>query len=78
MGEVGDDDRLVARIADGDRRAFAEVMERHVVQLSASPASVAADLKVPLPREARGDRAAMERLRDDFLREYPELRGESE
>jgi len=30
MGEVGDDDRLVARIADGDRRAFAEVMERHV------------------------------------------------
>ncbi len=30
MGEVGDDDRLVARIAAGDRRAFAEVMERHV------------------------------------------------
>ena len=49
-----------------------------IVQLSASPASVVADLKVPLPREARGDRAAMERLRDDLLREHPELRGEPE
>ncbi len=49
-----------------------------IVQLSASPASVVADLKVPLPREARGDRAAMERLRDDLLREHPEIRGEPE
>ncbi len=49
-----------------------------IVQLSASPASVVADLKVPLPREARRDRAAMEGLRDDLLREYPELRGEPE
>ncbi len=49
-----------------------------IVQLSASPASVVADLKVPLPREARGDRAAMERLRDDLLRGNPELRGEPE
>ncbi|MDJ0983477.1 MAG: ABC transporter ATP-binding protein [Kiloniellales bacterium] len=49
-----------------------------IVQLSASPASVVADLKVPLPREARGDRAAMERLRDDLLTEHPEIRGEPE
>ncbi len=49
-----------------------------IVQLSASPASVVADLKVPLPREARGDRAAMEGLRDELLREHPELRGEPE
>ena len=35
-----------------------------------------ADLKVPLPREARSDRATMERLRDDLLREHPQLRGE--
>ncbi len=49
-----------------------------IVQLSASPASVVADVKVPLPREARGDRAAMERLRDDLLREQPLLHGETE
>ena len=49
-----------------------------IVQLSASPASVIADVKVPLPREARDDRAAMEGLRDNLLREHPELRGEPE
>ena len=47
-----------------------------IVQFSSSPATVVADLKVPLPREARGDRAAMERLRADLLREHPQLVGE--
>ncbi len=49
-----------------------------IVQLSASPASVVADLQVPLPRAARGDRAAMARLRDDLLRDHPLLGGEAE
>ena len=49
-----------------------------IVQLSASPASVVADLQVPLPRAARGDRAAMARLRDELLRDGPLLGGEAE
>ena len=49
-----------------------------IVQLSASPASVVADLEVPLPREARRDRAAMERLRNDLLRDQPLFYGEGE
>ena len=49
-----------------------------IVQLSASPASVVADLQVPLPRAARGDRAAMARLRDELLRDRPLLGGEAE
>ncbi|MDJ0943022.1 MAG: ATP-binding cassette domain-containing protein [Kiloniellales bacterium] len=49
-----------------------------VVRLSPSPASVVADLQVPLAREARGDRAAMTRLREELLREQPLLAGEAE
>lgn len=49
-----------------------------IVQLSASPASVVADLEVPLPRESRQDRAAMERLRGDLARDQPLLSGEME
>ena len=47
-----------------------------IVQLSASPAAVVTDVKVPLPRQARGERAAMERLRDELLRAHPGLSGE--
>ena len=49
-----------------------------IVQLSAPPASVVADLRVPLPRPAREDRAAMARLRDEVLRAQPLLSGEAE
>ena len=49
-----------------------------IVQLSASPAAVVADLEVPLAREARQDRAAMERMRGDLARAQPLLCGEPE
>ena len=49
-----------------------------IVQLSAAPAAVVADLEVPLPREARRDRAALERLRSDLARDQPLLCGDLE
>ena len=46
-----------------------------IVLLSPSPGRIVGDVKLPLPREARREPAAMERLRNEVLQAHPALFG---